>query len=60
MVSIQGFRREIVEVVNFARSKIRGGHRHHIEELRSSIKAIGEVIEDISPLLVGKWVTAYV
>jgi hypothetical protein len=60
MVSIQGFCQEIIEFVNLAKSKLRGGHRHHIRELCESVEAIGELIEDVSPHLVGKWVTAYV
>ena len=60
MVSIRGFRRDIVEVVNVAKSKLHGGHRHHIEDLCDSIEAIRGLIQDLSPLLIGKWVTVYV
>ncbi len=60
MPSIEAFRRNIVASALQARDMTLGQHRYFAHGLRVAIEAIDTMIQDVSPLLVGNWVTAYV
>jgi hypothetical protein len=60
MPSIEAFRHNIVGSALQARDMTLGPHLYFAPGLRVGIEAIGTMIWDVSPLLVGNWVTAYV
>ncbi len=60
MASIEAFRRDIVAIALQARDMILGPHCYVADDLHAAIEAINTMIQAISPLLVGNWVTAYV
>ena len=60
MPSIEAFRRNIVASALQARDMTLGPHCYFAHGLHVAIEAIGTMIRDVSPLLVGNWVTAYV
>ncbi len=60
MPTILAFRSNIVASALQARDMTLGPHHHFPDELHVTIKAIGSMIQAVSPLLVRNWVTAYV
>jgi hypothetical protein len=60
MPSFEAFRRNIVASALQARDMTLGPLRYFADDLRVAIEAIGTMIQAVSPLLVGNWVTAYV
>ena len=60
MPSIEAFPHNIVASALQARDMTLWPHRYFAHGLRVAIEAIGTMIQDVSPLLVGNWVTAYV
>jgi hypothetical protein len=60
MPLIEAFRWNIVASALQARDMTLGPHRYVVNDLCGAIEAIDDLIQGVSPLLVGNWVTAYV
>ena len=56
----EAFRRNIVVSALQARDMTLGPHRYVVNDLHGAIEAINDLIQGVSPLLVGNRVTAYV